>query len=127
VPLSDHERRRLQQMEQALSAEDPRFASAMRRRRRPHVNPRLVIGICVLVVGLVVLVTGVAAQAIILGGIGFVIMLAGTAYAISGRRRGGPAGVVQGNGAVRQSSRKRQGGFMQRIEHRWDRRRGGGR
>jgi hypothetical protein len=45
-----------------------------------------VIGIGALVMGLTLLMVAVAAQIVALGGIGFIIMLAGTAYAISGRR-----------------------------------------
>lgn len=124
MPLSDHERRRLEQMEQALSAEDPQFAAAMRR-RRPLSRPRLLVGVGVFLIGLVLLVAGVIAQAIPLGGIGFITMLAGTAYAFSGRRRAGPTGVVQGDGATHRTTRRRRSGFIQRLERRWDRRRGG--
>ena len=125
MPLSDNEQRLLEQMERALYAEDPKFASAMRgAARRPGSARRLLIGVSGVVVGLVLLVVGVAQQLVILGVIGFVSMLAGTAYAVSGHRRGGPAGVVQGNGSIRQA-KQRRGGFMQRLEQRWDRRRDG--
>ena len=116
MPLSDSERRRLHEMEQALYAEDPTFASTMRTVRRSR-SPRLVIGFAALVFGLTLLVVAVAAQTIVLGGIGFVIMLAGTAYAISHRR--------MGNGALRPGSLKGRGGFMQGLEQRWNHRRGG--
>jgi hypothetical protein len=125
VPLSDNEQRLLEQMERALYAEDPKFASTMRGpARRPGSARRLLFGVTGVVVGLVLLVVGVAQQMVLLGVIGFVSMLAGTAYAVSGHRRGGPAGVVQGNGSVRPVA-KRRGGFMQRMEQRWDRRRDG--
>jgi hypothetical protein len=127
VPLSDNEQRLLEQMERALYAEDPKFASTMRgAARRSGSARRLMIGIAAIVVGLVLLVVGVAQQAAALGVLGFVSMLAGTAYAVSGHRKGGPSGVVQGNGAVRPAGAKgskRRGGFMQRLEQRWDRRR----
>jgi hypothetical protein len=127
VPLSDNEQRLLEQMERALYAEDPKFASTMRgAARRSGSARRLMIGIAAIVVGLVLLVVGVAQQAAPLGVLGFVSMLAGTAYAVSGHRKGGPSGVVQGNGAVRPAgakASKRRGGFMQRLEQRWDRRR----
>jgi hypothetical protein len=123
VPLSDNEQRLLEQMERALYAEDPKFASTMRgAARRPGSLRRLVIGLGGVVLGLVLLVLGVAQQLVPVGVVGFVSMLAGTAYAVSGHRRGGPAGVVQNNGTVRQVS-KRRAGFMQRLEQRWDRRR----
>jgi len=124
VPLSDNEQRLLEQMERALYAEDPKFASTMRgAARRPGSVRRLMIGVGGLAVGLVLLVVGVAQQLVVLGVAGFVCMLAGTAYAVSGHRKAGPAGVVQNNGTVRQVSRRRSGGFMQRLEQRWDRRR----
>jgi hypothetical protein len=125
VPLSDNEQRLLEQMERALYAEDPKFASTMRgAARRSSSARRLMIGVSGVVLGLVLLVVGVAQQTIVLAVIGFVCMLAGTAYAVSGHRRGGPAGVVQGNGSIRQVP-KRRTGFMQRLEQRWDRRRDG--
>ncbi|HEY6793262.1 MAG TPA: DUF3040 domain-containing protein [Kineosporiaceae bacterium] len=125
MPLSDNEQRLLEQMERALYAEDPKFASAMRgAARRPGSARRLFIGVTGVVVGLVLLIVGVAQQMVVLGVVGFVSMLAGTAYAVSGHRRGGPAGIVQGNGSIRQVS-KRRGSFMQRLERRWDRRRDG--
>jgi Protein of unknown function (DUF3040) len=125
VPLSDNEQRLLEQMERALYAEDPKFASTMRgAARRSGSARRLMIGVGGVVLGLVLLVVGVIQQTVALSVIGFVVMLAGTAYAVSGHRRSGPAGVVQGNGTIRQVS-KRRGSFMQRLEQRWDRRRDG--
>lgn len=129
MPLSDNEQRLLEQMERALYAEDPKFASTMRgAARRPGSVRRLMIGVGGLALGLVLLVVGVAQQMVIVGVVGFICMLAGTAYAVSGHRKGasGPAGVVQSNGTVRQvPGKKRRGGgsFMQRLEQRWDRRR----
>jgi hypothetical protein len=125
VPLSDNEQRLLEQMERALYAEDPKFASAMRGvARRSGSARRLLMGLTGLTGGLVLLVVGVAQQSVALGALGFVSMLAGTAYAVSGHRRGGPSGVVQGNGAVRPAgAKRRRGTFMQRLEQRWDRRR----
>ncbi len=128
MPLSDNEQRLLEQMERALYAEDPKFASAMRgANRRPGVVRRLLIGGAAIVVGLVVLVVGVAQQMVLLGVLGFVGMLAGTAYAVSSQRRSGPVGVVGASGSVRAPSgnrrkSKRGGSFMQRLEERWDRR-----
>lgn len=125
MPLSDNEQRLLEQMERALYAEDPKFASTMRGpARRPGSGRRLLIGISGVVVGLVLLVVSLAQSQVALGVVGFVSMLSGTAYAVSGHRRGGPTGVVQGNGSVRQAA-KRRGSFMQRLEQRWDRRRDG--
>ena len=124
MPLSDNEQRLLEQMERALYAEDPKFASTMRgAARRSGSARRLLIGISGLVVGVILLVVGVAQQWVALGVVGFVGMLAGTAYAVSAHRRTGPSGVVQNNGAVRPAAKRRRGSFMQRMEQRWDRRR----
>lgn len=127
VPLSDNEQRLLEQMERALYAEDPKFASAMRgANRRPGAARRLALGGTGIVLGLVILVYGVSQSNVLLGVLGFVCMLAGTAYAVSSQRRG-PIGVVNAAGGVRppaksQKSRNR-GSFMERMEQRWDRRR----
>ncbi len=126
MPLNDNEQRLLEQMERALYAEDPKFASTMRgAARRGGSLPRMAIGLTGVVVGLVVLVLGVASGEIVIGVIGFLGMLAGTAYALSSRRRTGPTGVVTKGGTVRRPSGSRQAkvGFMQRMEQRWNRRR----
>ncbi|GLY18587.1 membrane protein [Kineosporia sp. NBRC 101677] len=126
VPLSDNEQRLLEQMERALYAEDPKFASAMRgANRRPGAGRRLAIGGTGIVLGLVVLVFGVANNNIPIGVLGFVCMLGGTAYAVSSKRRG-PVGVVNAAGTVRppvKRNNRNKAGFMQRLEQRWDRRR----
>ncbi len=126
MPLSENEQRLLEQMERALYAEDPKFASAMRgAARRSGSARRLLIGVCGVVLGLVVLVVGVAGKSVPLGVVGFILMLAGTAYALSAQRKSGPTGVVNKGGTVRpaQASRRRRGSFMQRLEERWERRR----
>ncbi|WP_345713117.1 DUF3040 domain-containing protein, partial [Kineococcus glutinatus] len=76
MPLSDHEQRLLEQMERALSADDPKFASAMRGSHRAQTaRRRLLVGGAALVAGLVLLVIGVATPNVVVGVVGFVIML----------------------------------------------------
>ena len=127
MPLSENEQRLLEQMERALYAEDPKWASAMRGAvRRTSSARRLLLGIGGVVAGLVLLLVGVAKQNVLVGIIGFVVMLAAIAYAVSSRRRpGGPQGVVNRAGGVRPvtPSRRRRSTFMQRLEERWERRR----
>ncbi len=127
MPLSDNEQRLLEQMERALYAEDPKFASAMRgAARRSGAGRRLALGITAVVAGLVLLIVGVNRMSVWIGVGGFLMMLAGTAYALSARRRGGPTGVVAAGGTVRPAAAAKRRGkatFMQRMEHRWDRRR----
>jgi hypothetical protein len=128
VPLSENEQRLLEQMERALYAEDPKWASAMRGAvRRSSGARRLLLGISGIVLGLVLLLVGVAQQLVIVGIVGFVVMLAAFAYTVSSRRKPGPQGVVNRAGGVRPVTphRRRRGSFMQRLEERWDRRRDG--
>lgn len=130
MPLSEHEQHLLDQMEQALKVEDPKFASHMvahaggNRLRR-----RIAIGACGLVVGLALVVLGVSITQIWLGVVGFAVMVAAAAFAFK------PApvrdfGTVQDDGTVERATPRRQsrnnGSFMQRLEERWDRRRGEG-
>ncbi|MFN8076325.1 MAG: DUF3040 domain-containing protein [Kineosporiaceae bacterium] len=131
MPLSENEQRLLEQMERALSAEDPKFASAMRGGARAiGARRRLLLGGLGVCAGLVVLLVGVTrggTPGVVFGVVGFVLMLAGTAYAASSQRRPGPTGVVAADGkvarpAARGRSRGRSSSFMQRMEERWDRR-----
>ncbi len=64
MPLSDHEQRMLDQIESALYAEDPKFASSVRggTLRAPSARRRLQ-GALLFVVGLALLVVGVAVKA----------------------------------------------------------------
>ena len=75
MPLSEHEQHLLEQMEQALYAEDPKFASQMqgstvRDRLRRHIT----LGILAVVAGLVLVVLGVVNEAVWLGAIGFALL-----------------------------------------------------
>ncbi|MGH3567316.1 MAG: DUF3040 domain-containing protein [Pseudonocardia sp.] len=90
MPLSEHEQRLLEQIERALYAEDPKFASTVRggRLRRPT-RRRRVQGIVLFALGLVMLVLGVALRMLYLGGfpvlsvVGFLVMLGGAVLAVT--------------------------------------------
>jgi hypothetical protein len=90
VPLSEHEQRLLEQIERALYAEDPKFASTVRggRLRKPTRRRRLQ-GVALFVVGLVLLVVGVAVPQLWLGSfpvlsvVGFLMMLGGAVLAVT--------------------------------------------
>jgi len=130
VPLSEHEQRLLEQMERALYAEDPKFASSMRGAdARRHHRRRIVLALAGFVAGVVVLFTGLVKQIIPVGVLGFVVMLASVWFAVlSWQRLSKPAGSSSaGPGVTPFNPRRRQkahrGGFMDRIEERWRRRR----
>jgi hypothetical protein len=62
VPLSEHERRQLEQIEQALRADDPRFADAVTAANPwVHYKRRVIAAALGLVIGIGLLVAGVAA------------------------------------------------------------------
>ena len=127
VPLSEHEQQLLEQMEQALYAEDPKFASQMQGAgARAAARRRLVIGAVGVVAGLALVLVGVNTTMWIGAG-GFAIMVAAVAFALTPPRRKGKLGTVQPDGTVRRptppSKPKSAGSFMHRLEERWDRRR----
>ena len=147
MPLSEEELRLLEQMERALVAEDPKFASSMRGTSlRRSARRRAYAAGAAFLVGIAVLMTGAVTQQTIIGILGFVVMLA-AAYigltALRGRSAAesatpppaapprGEAGlrVVDGGRAARRPRRKQgasrsDAAFMQRLEERWRRRRG---
>jgi Protein of unknown function (DUF3040) len=131
VPLSEHEQRMLEQMERALYAEDPKFASSLRGRDpRSSFRRRVILAGTGIIVGVVLLMTGLVTQAAWVSVLGFLVMLAATFFAVSsyrGMSSAGRLGVVDGAGAVRrpQQAGKRQRehrSFMERFEQRWNRR-----
>ena len=129
MPLSDHEQRMLDQIESALYAEDPKFASSVRggHLRVPSARRRLQ-GAGLFVLGLAMLVAGVAVKATMIGGfpvlsvLGFVVMFAGVVFAVTGPPTQGTRdrseapnrkGVRRGGSA---------GSFTNRMEDRFRRR-----
>jgi hypothetical protein len=82
VPLSEHEQRLLDQIEQALYAEDPKFASAVRSARaRSRGRRSIVFGALGVVVGLALVLVGLIGNVIVLSVVGFVLVVASCAYA----------------------------------------------
>src|SRR5260370_16726416 len=92
MPLSDHEQRMLDQIESALYAEDPKFASSVRGGglRAPTARRRLQ-GAALFVTGLAMLVSGVAFKATMIGSfpilsvVCFSLMFAGVLFPITPR------------------------------------------
>jgi hypothetical protein len=122
MPLSEHEQRLLEQIERALYAEDPKFASTVRgaKMRRPTRRRRLQ-GAALFLLGLVLLVVGVvvplrAFEVPVISVFGFLVMFGGAVIAIlGGRRRGGSGGQESAAAGSRSS-------FAKRMEDRFRRR-----
>jgi hypothetical protein len=145
VPLSEHEQRQLEQIEQALYADYPKLAQAVRARDpKVHYKRRAVYAAIGFLLGVGLLLAGVVSKVIFVGVGGFVVMLACAMWALtSWRHMGGgatgrAAGLSRGPGGARgqrrgRASRKdRRGraggtGFMERLEERWRRRQEGDR
>ena len=129
MPLSDREQQLLEQMERALVEEDPKFATSMRggpgtaRNRR-----RLGVGIVGVLVGLSIILLGVTIQQVIVGAIGFAIMVGAVVYAATDRKPTLQAVPNPGESPKPGKKRKSQGSgsFMQKMEERWEKRRGEG-
>lgn len=132
MPLSDHEEQLLSQMEQQLLQDDPKFASTMRGPARgARAGQRMALGALGVVAGLGLLVLAVVSQIIWMAIPGFLVMLGGVTYAFSRPKAAapGPVGVVGADGSTR--ARRGAGrpassgrGLMERLEERWERRRG---
>lgn len=76
MPLSEEELRLLEQMEQALAQEDPKFVSTLRGSSLERVaRMRTIAAAVVFVIGVTMLMGGAVAQQIWLGVLGFVVMV----------------------------------------------------
>ncbi|HEY0637934.1 MAG TPA: DUF3040 domain-containing protein [Pseudonocardiaceae bacterium] len=126
MPLSEHEQRLLEQIERALYAEDPKFASTVRgaKMRGPSRRRRLQ-GAALFLLGLVLLIVGVMVpvrpfEIPVISVFGFLVMFAGAVIAIIGSRgRGAVTGGQTPESAGRAASRN---SLTQRMEDRFRRR-----
>jgi hypothetical protein len=133
VPLSEHEQRQLEQIEQALYAEHPRFAKAVRAADpRVHYKRRVIYAVVLFVLGVALLPVGVSTSFIAISVVGFVIMLASCYWAaMSYRRMNGMAtGKIQlkerrAGRKDKPGGRRSAGGLGERLEERWRRRQQG--
>ncbi|MFD8998394.1 DUF3040 domain-containing protein [Streptomyces abikoensis] len=131
MPLSEHEQRMLEQMERALYAEDPKFATALEGSGlRTYTRRRVYQAVAGFLVGIALLMAGMVTQRIWISVAGFLVMLGCAVLAVTGwrkaprsgvRRVGGPGGPGGPGMARRPVGRRR--GMMDRIEQRWQRRR----
>jgi hypothetical protein len=134
VPLSEHEQRLLEQIERALLAEDPKFASTVRATDPRHYALRRVVfaGFLVLV-GIGLLVFGLVRSDLapagipVLGILGFVVMFGAAVLGVQSYRRAGRAEPLRVVGSERRQPRGRvaKTSLVDRLEDRW-RRRGDG-
>ena len=136
MPLSEHERRQLEQIEAALRAGDPRFAGAVRAADpRVHYRRRVVAAALGFLAGIGLLLAGVVVNVLLIAVAGFVVMLACTLWAVTSYRRmtGRAPATGRGPGNKPRAARGRRAGtragpgLMGRLEERWRRRQQGDR
>ncbi|CAN5657180.1 spore wall synthesis complex protein [soil metagenome] len=122
--LSDHEQRLLEQMEQALYAEDPKFASSLRGSDlRNHYRRRAVKAVIGFILGVVLLMAGAVFKVPPVSIIGFVIMLAAALFGLSSWKRTPRGGELPTPSGPARQKAKPKSSMMERIEERWRRRR----
>jgi len=140
VPLSEHERRQFEQIEQALGASDPRFADKVRAADpRMHYRRRAIAAAVGFLAGVGLLLAGVMVDVIWIAVAGFVVMLACSMWALTSYRRitgsttGHAPATGRGSGKEPHAARGRRAGngarpgLMGRLEERWRRRQQGDR
>ena len=89
MPLSEHEQRLLDQIEQALYAEDPKFASAVRSARsRSHTRRSALLAVFGVLLGLGLVLVGLIISVVVLSVIGFVIVVAACGFLVQSVRHG---------------------------------------
>ncbi|MGK5632436.1 DUF3040 domain-containing protein [Streptomyces sp. URMC 123] len=127
MPLSEHEQRMLEQMERALYAEDPKFATALEGSGlRTYTRRRVYQAVAGFLVGIALLMAGMVAQQIWISVVGFLVMLGCAVLAVTGWRKAPKPGqaVAGGPGAqARRPAARQRRSMMDRIEQRWQRRR----
>ncbi|MFD1832008.1 MULTISPECIES: DUF3040 domain-containing protein [Streptomyces] len=132
MPLSEHEQRMLEQMERALYAEDPKFATALEGGElRTYTRRRVYQAVAGFLVGVALLMAGMVAKVVVVSVLGFLVMLGCAVLAVTGWRKAPKAGEQShdggGDDGGRPSHPRRQGrprrSMMHRIEERWQRRR----
>ncbi|MFT4202115.1 DUF3040 domain-containing protein [Gordonia sp. (in: high G+C Gram-positive bacteria)] len=126
MPLSEHEQRMLDQIENALYADDPKFASTVEKtsfgpsRRRLQAIALFLVGLALLVGGIV---AGVTINGFpILSLIGFLVMFAAGLLALRGGSGKPRLKVVDGATGSSKRAAASQRSFTERMEDRFNRR-----
>jgi hypothetical protein len=124
VPLSEHEQRLLEQMERALYAEDPKFATALEGTGlRARTRRAVYCAAAGFVVGVALLVGGVVAKHDWISVVGLVVMLGCAALAVVSWRRAPRLGVADPRtGAPLRRRKPSRITVVDRMEQRWQRR-----
>lgn len=120
MPLSEHEQRLFDQIEQSL-AKDPKFASAVRATDpRFHTRRRVILAIVVGIAGFGLMIAGPITKDPLLGVAGFLVALGAMIFGAQSVRRGRSGGTLKAvGGKASRSTRVRRSGIIDRLEGRW--------
>ena len=136
MPLSEHEQRQLEQIEQALYREDPKFGRLVRSSDpRVHYKRKLAQAVIGVIVGAGLLAAGVVTHRVYLEAAGAVVLLLSLIWAVVSWRRhlatvrpARPARAkARAGGQARRPGQTRRARMMERMEERWRRRQEGDR
>jgi hypothetical protein len=134
MPLPEDEERQLQEIEQALCRDDPKFARLMGGGNlRGHYKRKLVDALLGVVIGIGLLMAGALTHRVYLEAAGVVMVLLSLAWAVASWRRHvagirparSKAGTTAAKGTRHRSGQTRRARMMNRMEERWRRRQEG--
>ena len=114
MPLSDREKRLLDEMEAALLTEDPRLVSALSASPSSPNRQRIMLSAALVLVGLATLIGGVGSKMPVIGVLGFIIALGGVISAISS--------LTPSAGKKTPKKPRSRSSLSDRMEKRWDNR-----
>ncbi|MCC4907619.1 DUF3040 domain-containing protein [Microbacterium sp. cx-59] len=122
MPLSEQEQRLLDEMERHLMSNDADVVSAPQDGRSLSYR-NIVYGTILVLAGLGGLIVGLSTQLIVVGVVGFVLMLGGVILAVTPTRSlRAPASAAPATGTPKART---NASFMDRMNDRWDRRQEG--
>jgi len=131
MSLPEDEQRQLQEIEQALCRDDPKFARLMRATDlRVRYERKLIHALLGIVIGTGLLAAGAVSHGLYLEAVGVVIMLLSLVWAMASWRRYAAgsrparsrAGTKTAKGTKRRPGQTRWARMMERMEERWRRR-----
>jgi len=134
MPLPEHEQRQLQEIEQALYRDDPKFARLMRAGDpRVHHERKLMQALLGVVIGVGLLAAGAVTHRVYLEAAGVLIVLLSLVWAVVSWRRyvarvrpaRSGAGAKTATGTKHRSGQIWRARMMKRMEERWRRRQEG--
>ena len=136
MPLSEHEQRQLEQIEQALYREDPKFGRLVRSSDpRVHYKRKLVQALIGILIGAGALAAGVVTHRLYLDAAGGAVMALSLVWGLVSWRRHAArvrpprakASQPRAAGVARSSRPGWRARLMERLEERWSRRQEGNR